>query len=94
MVDTTSTMTTDVTVAVISARVRERIESGRKRRQGELAKELGLGKSHVSLIFSGKRKPSLDVAAGLAQRLRVSLDDFYAYLVTRGASQGPTLTVN
>ena len=51
--------------------------------------------SHVSLIFAGKRKPSLDVAAGLARRLRVSLDDLYAYLVTRGSMPTPnTLTVN
>lgn len=95
MADTTSTMTTDVTVAVISARVIERIESGRKRRQGELAREMQLHPSHVSLIFAGKRKPSLDVAAGLARRLRVSLDDLYAYLVTRGSMPTPnTLTVN
>jgi DNA-binding XRE family transcriptional regulator len=96
MVNTTGGNVTtgqEQTVAVLSARVRERIESGRRMRQSELARALDLHPSHVCLIFAGKRKPSLDVAAGLAKRLRVSLDDLYAYLVM-ARPQGSTLTVN
>lgn len=49
----------------------------------DLARELDLGKSHVSLILNGKRLPSLPVAAGLAKALGVSLDDLHGYLVRR-----------
>jgi transcriptional regulator with XRE-family HTH domain len=73
---------------VLSARALDRIQRG-KRNQSELAREMGLNRSHVCLIFAGKRKPSLDVAARLAGRLRVSLDEFYAYLV-----QAPAPVVN
>lgn len=65
---------------VLSMRAMERIQRGKKN-QSELARDLSLNRSHVCLIFSGKRKPSLEVAARLAGRLRVSLDEFYAYLV-------------
>jgi transcriptional regulator with XRE-family HTH domain len=75
-------------VPALSLRALKRIEQGRKN-QSDLARAMGLHKSHVSLIFAGKRQPSLDVAAGLAARLRVSLDEFYTYL-----TQTPTLTVN
>lgn len=47
----------------------------------EMARELALGKSHVSLILSGKRMPSLPVAAKVAEKLGVSLDELYGHLV-------------
>jgi transcriptional regulator with XRE-family HTH domain len=94
----TTTATVEVTATPVAtalpltARAMRRIEQGKKN-QSELARALGLHQSHVCLIFAGKRKPSLDVAAGLAARLRVSLDEFYAYLLVR-APQPQTLIVN
>lgn len=39
--------------------------------QGDLAKLLRIGQSHVSLIESGKRQPGREVIAALADSLRV-----------------------
>lgn len=45
-----------------------------------MAKELGVGKSHVSLVLTGKRTPSLTLAAQMARVLGMSLDDFHRAL--------------
>lgn len=64
----------------VSERARKRIELGRAR-QSQLARELELTPSHVCLIFAGKRMPSIGVAAALACKLKVTLDELYAYLI-------------
>jgi DNA-binding XRE family transcriptional regulator len=64
---------------IVSDRARRRIEAG-KQNQSRLARELDLTPGHVCLIFAGKRTPSLSVAAALACRMRVRIDDLYAYL--------------
>lgn len=48
--------------------------------QSELAKQLGLHRSHVHLVLSGKRKPSLDVFFSLAGKLGVDPDALYKFL--------------
>lgn len=63
----------------VSDRARRRIEAG-KQNQSKLARDLDLTPGHVCLIFNGKRTPSLSVAAALASRMRVRIDDLYAYL--------------
>lgn len=50
--------------------------------RSELAREIGVTRTHVSLILSGKNAPSLPVAAGMAKRIGVSLDQFWDYLQT------------
>lgn len=52
----------------------------------QLARKVGVTRSHVSLILSGKNVPSLSVAAGLAKEIGVSLDDFWGHLQTATAS--------
>jgi transcriptional regulator with XRE-family HTH domain len=64
---------------LVSDRARRRIEAG-KQNQSQLARDLDLTPGHVCLIFSRKRTPSLSVAAALASRMRVRIDDLYAYL--------------
>jgi len=51
------------------------------RNQRQFARALGLHPSHVSFIFAGKRRPSLEVAAAMAHRINISLDDLYSFLV-------------
>jgi len=42
--------------------------------QGQLAMLSGVSQSHISMVLSGQRQPRIDVAAGLARALDVSLD--------------------
>lgn len=42
-------------------------------RQAELARRLDIGQSHLSLIESGKRRPSLSVVEQIAAELRIPL---------------------
>ena len=48
--------------------------------RSQLAKELGLHRSHVHLVLDGKRKPSLDVFFGIAGKLKVDPDALYKFL--------------
>lgn len=48
--------------------------------RSELARAICLDRSYVSLVLSGKRTPSLPVAAKMARKLGVTLDDFNGYL--------------
>ena len=48
--------------------------------KAELARELGLTRTHVSRVLSGRSNPSLNMAADIARKLGVSLDDFHGYL--------------
>jgi transcriptional regulator with XRE-family HTH domain len=50
-----------------------------------LAKELGLDRSYVSQVLAGRRMPGLDVAAGIARGMGVSIDALHGWL-TRGSS--------
>lgn len=45
-----------------------------------IAKQLGLDRSYVSQVLAGKRTPGLDVAAGIAKGVGVSLDGLHAWL--------------
>ena len=72
-------MATENTVPVDMGEVGERV--GRANRT-ELARELGVTRSHVSQVLSGKSVPSLLVAAGMAKSLGVSLDQLWDYLQT------------
>lgn len=54
----------------------------RKVNRSELARELNLDRSHVSLVLNGKRMPSLGVAAGMAKRMGVTLDELHWYLAS------------
>lgn len=74
------TGTSSMQPSPVSERARKRIELGRAR-QSQLARELELTPSHVCLIFAGKRMPSIGVAAALACKLKVTLDELYAYLI-------------
>ena len=75
------------TPAPVSEKARRRIEDGRNR-QSELARELGFSPSHVCLIFSGKRVPSLPVAAAMASKLKVTIDELYVYLIEPTSLEG------
>ena len=70
-------MATENTVPVDMGEVGERV--GRANRT-ELARELGVTRSHVSQVLSGKSVPSLSVAARIARNLGVSLDGLNEYL--------------
>ena len=69
MADTTSTMTTDVTVAVIPARVRERIESGRKK----TARGVGEGDAVASFTcefdFRGETEAEFGCGGGVGAEI-------------------------
>jgi transcriptional regulator with XRE-family HTH domain len=67
-------------------RVKKKLENVTHR---EVAAAAGIGESHVSLILSGKRQPSLDVALRIARRLRVSVDELARYLEDRRAEREP-----
>jgi len=60
--------------------------------QRQFARTAGVDPSHLCLMLAGKRKPSLDVAARIAQMIGVSLDDLYSYLTLRAPA--PTPAVN
>jgi transcriptional regulator with XRE-family HTH domain len=40
-----------------------------------IASQAGVDKSHVSMIFSGKRMPSLPVAVRVAKAMGITVDD-------------------
>lgn len=46
----------------------------------KLAKELGVTRTHVSLVLSGKSVPSLPIAARIADRTGVTLDQLWEHL--------------
>ena len=50
--------------------------------RSELARRIGVTRPHVSQVLSGKSVPSLDVAAGLAKGIGVTLDQLWDYLQT------------
>lgn len=50
--------------------------------RSQLARELGVTRTHVSLVLSGRSVPSIQVAAGIAKKIGVSLDDLWGYLQT------------
>ena len=52
-----------------------RMRVARGLKQAELARKLGVSRSIVCCWESGKRTPSLDQAARLAQALECTLDD-------------------
>lgn len=58
----------------------------REMRITDLAQKVGVGHSHMSLIMSGKRMPSLEVAKRIATQMGVSLDEFYDRLSERVAA--------
>ncbi len=51
-----------------------------------IARSLGLDRSYVSQVLCRKRMPGLDVAAGIAKEVGVSLDQLHRWMV--GAGQG------
>lgn len=56
--------------------------------QEEVARKLGISVSYYSLLENGKRRISLDIARGISQVLRCSLDDvFCAYKVCRTSTK-------
>lgn len=50
--------------------------------RSELARKIGVTRPHVSQVLSGKSVPSLDVAAGIAKGVGVTLDQLWDYLQT------------
>lgn len=50
--------------------------------QSQAARDLGLNRSYVNQVLKGKRMPGLDVAAGLAKYLGVSIDALHGWIVT------------
>lgn len=60
----------------------KKAEENKDLRISELAREIGVNRSHVSLILNGKRLPSLPVAGKLAKAMGVSLDELHDRLVT------------
>lgn len=50
--------------------------------RSELAREIGVTRPHVSQILSGRSVPSLAVAAGMAKKIGVSLDQLWDFLQT------------
>ena len=50
--------------------------------RSELAREIGVTRPHVSQVLSGRSVPSLDVAAKIAKRIGVSLDQLWEHLQT------------
>lgn len=53
--------------------------------RSQVARSLGLDRSYVSQVLQRKRMPGLDVAAGIAKEVGVSLDQLHGWLV--GASR-------
>jgi len=64
-------------IAQARVAVDRKVEAANRSR---LAREMGCDRTHVSKVLSGQYMPSLPLAANLARRLGVSLDDFYGYL--------------
>lgn len=61
-------------------RVHRKVETANR---SAIARELELDRSHVSHVLGGKYLPSLPVAAGMAKKIGVTLDDFYACLAAK-----------
>ena len=61
------------------AQVERKIKAANR---SELAREIGVTRPHVSQVLNGRSVPSLDVAAKIAKRIGVSLDQFWDYLQT------------
>lgn len=53
----------------------------------QLARQLGLSRNHVVQVLGGKAEPSLTVAAAIARKLRISLDDFYQHMQKSAQTQ-------
>ena len=45
----------------------------------KVAAKVGVTREHISQILSGRKEPSLPVAAKLAKETGVSLDEFYRF---------------
>lgn len=57
--------------------MRENLRAARLKRewtQAEMARRAGISKSHYTLIETGQRKPSLDVAHAISEALGSDLD--------------------
>jgi len=54
---------------------------------GEIARALGISRSHIGMIVSGKRRPSVTLATRLAQVLRVDVGTLIADLNHRRPSK-------
>jgi transcriptional regulator with XRE-family HTH domain len=54
--------------------------------RSKLARELGVDRSYVSLVLSGKKCPSLPMAARMADGLGVSLGRFWKHWVGMGGT--------
>jgi plasmid maintenance system antidote protein VapI len=48
--------------------------------QADMAKELSLSESHISLMVSGNRRMTMDYAAVFSKRLGVTIDDIFMAL--------------
>ena len=48
--------------------------------RSRIARELGLDRSYMSQVLNGRRMPGLDVAAGIAKGVGVSIDELHAWL--------------
>lgn len=64
---------------VAETQVERKIDAANR---SQLARELGVTRSHVSLVLSGRSVPSIAVAAGIAKKIGVSLDELWGYLQT------------
>lgn len=60
------------TVATVESKVE-------RANRSQLARELGVTRSHVSQVLSGRGTPSLKLAGGIAKGLGVSLDELAVY---------------
>lgn len=49
-------------------------------KQLEIAKEMEISESHISLILRGKRRMNIDQAYQLATMMEVTIDDIYSGL--------------
>lgn len=54
--------------------------------QSQLARKLDVSPAHISLVLRGKRCASLQVAAGLAGELGITIDEWYGWW--RGVGAG------
>lgn len=59
----------------MTSQSQSRHEADREIRITELAGRVGIGVSHMSLIMSGKRMPSLPVAVKIAKEMGVTVDE-------------------
>lgn len=61
--------------SLMTSQSQSRHEADREIRITELAGRVGIGVSHMSLIMSGKRMPSLPVAVKIAKEMGVTVDE-------------------